>query len=288
MKRGIILFIMAVLCLTGCGRGADPYRVDTVIQIPVDPTGAPAEPEPTEAQTEPETAPEEETSAPTEKPAASGSAGKKTSGKSSGTGKTTTTKKNPKSETTSKASQTTESSEPLATDPEPTKTEASHTEALETEPPTEPPSEPPTIPPAEPPAEPSYDPSGYRVGSLEYAVLEQINGYREEAGVPPLAMDEDLCAVASVRAYEISILWSHTRPDGRGYASVLTDYGYAASGAAEHLVYASGNGNAAKIVSKWMSAEKNQESLLGGGCSAAGIGVYRSGGVTYLACLLVG
>lgn len=279
---------MVALCLAGCGREENPYRVDTVIQIPVDPTNVPTEPEPTEIQTEPETAPEEETSAPTEKPAASGktsgSTSKKTSSKSSGTGKTTTTKKNSKSETASDSSKSTQSEETHATGPKPTETEPVQTVALETEPPSEASTEPPTEPATEPP----YDPSGYRVGSLEYAVLEQINGYREEAGLPPLSMDEGLCAVASVRAYEISVLWSHTRPDGRGYKTVLSDYGYSASGAAENLIYASGNGDAAKMVAKWMSAEKNYGTLMSESYTTAGIGIYRSGGVTYLANLLIG
>ena len=212
MKREIILFIMVVLCLTGCGREENPYRVDTVIQIPVDPTEAPTEPEATKIQTEPETAPEE-TGAPTEKPSSpqksSGGSSKKNSGTSSGSNKAGTEKSNKKNTSTDTAT-TTKPVEEVSVQTEPKETAPAATQPPQTEPPTEPP----TIPPTEPP----YDPSGYRVGSLEYAVLDQINGYREEAGLPPLSMDEGLCAVASVRAYEISVVWSHTRPDGRSCA----------------------------------------------------------------------
>ena len=292
MKREIILLLLAVLCLTGCGREDNPYRVDTVIQIPVDPTETPTEPEITQTPTEPEAEPAEETQTPTEKAPSTkkstGSASGKSTGKSSETGKKGSEKNN-KKETTS---DNTKETKPAQEQTDPAGTTPPVTEPSTTQPPptTQPPAtEPPeTTPPETAPPEPSYDPSGYSVGSLEYGVLEQINSYREEAGVPPLVMDENLCAVASVRAYETSILWSHTRPDGRGYASVLTDYGYASSGAAEHLAHVSGNGDAARIVSKWMNTEKNQESLLDGGRSAAGIGVYRSGGVTHLACLLIG
>lgn len=286
MKREMILLLLAALCLTGCSREENPYRVDTVIQIPVDPTEDPTAPPADTESTEPETEPAEETPAPTEKvPSTKKSTGitsGKSTGKSSGTGKTSSGKSS-KKET---ASDNTKETKPAQEQTEPVETTPPVTEPPTTQPPaTEPPE---TAPPETAPSELSYDPSGYSVGNLEYGVLERINAYRTEAGVPPLAMDENLCAVASVRAYETSILWSHSRPDGRGYASVLTDYGYAASGAAEHLVYVSGSGDAAKIVSKWMSAEKNQESLLRGDCPAAGIGVYRNGGVTYLACLLIG
>ena len=280
MKREIILFIMVAFCLAGCGREENPYRVDTVIQIPVDPTEAPTEPEATKIQTEPETVPKE-TGAPTEKPSSpqksSGGSSKKNSGTSSGSNKAGTEKSNKKNTSTDTAKTTEPVEEPKETAP------------AATQPPqTEPPTEPPTIPPTEPPTEPPYDPSGYRVGSLEYAVLDQINGYREEAGLPPLSMDEGLCAVASVRAYEISAVWSHTRPDGRSYASVLSDYGYSSSGAAENLIYTSGNGDAAKMVAKWMSADKNCSTLMSESYTTAGIGIYRSGGVTYLANLLIG
>ena len=282
MKREIILFIMVVLCLTGCGREENPYRVDTVIQIPVDPTEAPTEPEATKIETEPETAPEE-TGAPTEKPSSpqksSGGSSKKNSGTSSGSNKAGTEKSNKKNTSTDTAT-TTKPVEEVSVQTEPKETAPAATQPPQTEPPTEPP----TIPPTEPP----YDPSGYRVGSLEYAVLDQINGYREEAGLPPLSMDEGLCAVASVRAYEISVVWSHTRPDGRSYASVLSDYSYNSSGAAENMIYTSGNGDAAKMVAKWMSADKNCSTLMSGEFTTAGIGIYRSGGVTYLANLLIG
>lgn len=282
MKREIILFIMVALCLAGCGREENPYRVDTVIQIPVDPTEAPTEPEATKIQTEPETVPEE-TGTPTEKPSSpqksSGGSSKKNSGTSSGSNKAGTEKSNKKNTSTDTAT-TTKPVEAVSVQTEPKETAPAATQPPQTEPPTEPP----TIPPTEPP----YDPSGYRVGSLEYAVLEQINGYREEAGLPPLSMDEGLCTVASVRAYEISVVWSHTRPDGRSYASVLSDYGYSSAGAAENLIYTSGNGDAAKMVAKWMSADKNCSTLMSESYTTAGIGIYRSGGVTYLANLLIG
>lgn len=273
---------MVAFCLAGCGREENPYRVDTVIQIPVDPTEAPTEPEATKIQTEPETAPEE-TEAPTEKPSSpqksSGGSSKKNSGTSSGSNKAGTEKSNKKNTSTDTAT-TTKPVEAVSVQTEPKETAPAATQPPQTEPPTEPP----TIPPTEPP----YDPSGYRVGSLEYAVLEQINGYREAAGLPLLSMDEGLCAVASVRAYEISVVWSHTRPDGRSYASVLSDYGYSSSGAAENLIYTSGNGDAAKMVAKWMSADKNCSTLMSESYTKAGIGIYWSSGVTYLANLLIG
>lgn len=185
--------------------------------------------------------------------------------------------------------------QPAATEPhqtEPAPTEPVSTEPAATEPPaTEPPAatEPTTEPPAtepEPTDPPLYDISGYSVGSLEYAMRDAINAYRTEAGLGELKLSSRLCAIASCRGYEISQVWSHTRPDGRSYKTVLSDYGYVGS-AQELLVYVSGSGDGQAIVDKWMGSDSHKDLLLGS-FSTVGIGVYRVNGLTYVACLLTG
>lgn len=176
----------------------------------------------------------------------------------------------------------TESPETEATATEPGNTEPPATEPEATEPePTEVPS---TQPPETEPEEPLYDISGYSVGSLEYGIRDEINGAREEGA---LSLDSRLCAIASCRANEISRVWSHTRPDGRHYSTVLSDYGYGAGSVTELLVYVTGQGDAASIVGKWLESESHRSSLLSGSYRTIGIGVYRSGGYTYVCCLLV-
>ena len=290
MKRKIILLILAVLLLTGCA-GAEEHRVSTVVYIPVSPTEEPtSEPEETvisESETQPqtETATEPEMTEAATEPTEP--AKKPTSSKG---GK----KKNSKKET-----------EPPATEPPATElpaTELPATEPPATEPPatelpaTEPPATEPSAtesPATEPPStepEPTesslYDISGYSVGSLEKAMRKAINAYRTEEELGELKLSSKLSAIASCRAYEVSQVWSHTRPDGRGYASVLGDYGYGAAAVKELLVYVSGSGSAGDIVDKWMASDSHGQLLLGD-FTTVGIGVYRSGGYTYIACLLV-
>ena len=115
---------------------------------------------------------------------------------------------------------------------------------------------------------------------------DAINAYRKEAGLGKLKLSSKLSAIASCRGYEISQVWSHTRPDGRSHNTVLSDYGYGGY-AQELLVYVSGNGDGSSIVDKWMDSDSHRELLLGG-YSTVGIGVYRANGNTYIACLLVG
>lgn len=290
MKRKICLAVLVCLLLAGCG-GPEEYRVSTVVYIPVAPTEAYAPemeetvlPETeTQAQTEPETEPEmteevPETTEPAKKPS---------SGKSS--------KKKPSKKETEPPATEPPVTEPWATEPpateppatEPPATEPPTTEPLATESPaTEPPeTEPPASEP-EPTDPPLYDISGYSVGSLEKAMKKAINAYRTEEDLGELKLSSRLCAIASCRAYETSQVWSHTRPDGRGYGSVLSDYGYGAGSVKELLVYVSGSGSAGDIVDKWMASDSHAQLLLGD-YTTVGIGVYRSGGYTYVACLLV-
>lgn len=247
MKRLIPLLITAALLFGGCASSQqrDPFQVDTVIRIPVDPTEEPTEPE--ETQTAP-------TNAPTEPKATTPKKNSSSKGSSSGNKKPSSSKKE----------ETTEPSEVILvpwTDP-PVPTDA--------------------------PTEPPYDPSDYVIGSLEYAIADELNDCRAEAGESELSLDGTLSGIAYVRAQEAAVSWNHTRPDGRGYASVLSDYGYAYAEAAELMIYASGSGNAENMVSKWMSSESHSAKILSGSFFEIGIGVYDKNGVTYVVCLLIG
>lgn len=268
MKKRMLL-LLAVLLLTGCGDTMvyipeDDLRMEAgqVVYIPMDPD-KPEEPVPAvtlPAQPE-ETEPEQKNTATVSKKTTSSS----NKGTSSGNKNNAATNK----ETV------TGSAKPDETEPAPTEgygsgevtvTGPEATEPQETEP-------------------PAYDISDYAVSDLEYAMLDRINEYRLEEGLEELWLDEYLCAVVSCRSYEASLVWSHTRPDGRDYWTVLEDYGYGGGTSGELLGYSTGDG--AAVIDKWMSSESHR-ALLMGSSSAVGIGIYYAGGVIYVACLLVG
>ena len=175
-----------------------------------------------------------------------------------------------------------------ATDPKetvPVSTKPGETEPKETKPPaTQPPeTEPPVTEPSGTEPDP-YDISGYTVGNLEYRILDRINEHRVEAGLEELYLDSYLCAIASCRGYEANLVWSHTRPDGRHFATVLDDYGYGAGSVRELLAYATGDADG--MVDKWMSSESHRDILLGE-FTTLGVGIYRGGGYTVAACLII-
>lgn len=258
-KRAVLLWVVTMFLLTGCGASESSDRANTVVWIPLNPT---------EIR---ETIPGMETESGMEETVPASEGIQETTAKEQ---KKQTSGSKKKSTTTKPSDTSTKSTEPLATETKPEETvaeETAGTEPIETQP--------------EETAAPN--PGDYTVGSLEYAILDEINAYRVEAGVPELVLSRKLCGIAAIRAEEVSRVWSHNRPDGRGYASAMTDNSYGYSTSAENLVYVSGSGSASSIVSKWMSGD-NRENLLSADFTTAGIGVYRSGGVTYVVNLLVG
>lgn len=254
MKRYRNLFLIGcwmMAMLSGCGNLTEnPYRVDTVVLIPVDPTEPNAETEPVADETEMVTEPEE------------------TQGNTNSSGKSNSSSSGKSSSSGNKGSSSGNKNSSPAKETEPKETRPPATEPPETE-------------------APPCDPSNYGVGSLEYAVLDAINAYRAEAGAAALSLDTKLSGIAALRAREVKQVWSHSRPDGRDFASALSDYGYGYTTASESLIHAVGF-DAQAMVDKWMSSDSNSGSLLNGSLATAGIGVYQSGGVTYVAAILVG
>lgn len=253
---GTCAILMALLC--GCGTTQESldqlFLGDTVVNIPLrSETTEPSATAPTQSPTEAPTIPPESTPQATE--AAKKSSGTSTSSKRSSSSKTTSSK-------TTSAKSSTKTTEP----PE--------TLAPETEPPV-----------TEDPAPDVYEISDYIPAGLENEIAQQINAYRIEAGLEALCLDTTLCGVASVRAYEARVLWSHSRPGGGDWSSVLSDYGVGYSTAAEELVHTYGF-DAAAIVSKWISGSSS--TLLSADFTSIGVGAYAVNGESYVAAIFIG
>ena len=268
MKRLAALILIAMLLLTACAAEEETveqlFHGDTAINIPLNPEETQEE---TKEATEPEETAEEQTEA-TEETKADASTTKTSASKSSGSKSS--------SSSSSKKTSSSSSSKNNASSTTPTETQPPETEAPETEPPE-----------TESPEAAIYDISDYSAGGLEQSVVSLINSYREEAGLAPLSMNGRLCGIASVRAYEAYVSWSHTRPNGSGWLSVLGDYGFGYGAAAEELVHSSGY-DAASVVSKWTNSESASADLLNSSYTTIGVGVYSIGGMVYVAAILVG
>ena len=107
-----------------------------------------------------------------------------------------------------------------------------------------------------------------------------VNEERGKAGVAPLEISGPVCAAASIRADEIVTSFSHTRPDGSPYKTVLSQAGIGYRNCGENVAY--GYRTPEEVMAGWMASEGHRANILEERYSSIGIG-YRKGrdGLTY-------
>lgn len=135
-------------------------------------------------------------------------------------------------------------------------------------------------PKTEPLPHPVYDISSDSISTYERAILEELNRYRSDAALASFHINKKLSALAAIRAYECSVEFSHTRPDGRSWDTVLSDYG--ASASTENILYASSGTTAALLIDASMGSDSHSQKILNAAYSTVGIGSYDTGRYVYI------
>lgn len=111
-------------------------------------------------------------------------------------------------------------------------------------------------------------------------VVYLVNQERAKAGLSELNMQEDLTAAANVRAKEIKQSFSHTRPNGSSFSSVLKEQGIAFSGSGENIAY--GQKTPEQVMEGWMNSEGHRANILNGKYKNIGVGYHQDErGVNY-------
>lgn len=125
-------------------------------------------------------------------------------------------------------------------------------------------------PDAEVPEESVPDPE-----ELSYAeqVVRLVNKERAKAGLPALEMQADLTAAANVRAREIKQSFSHTRPDGSSFSSVLKEHGVSYRGSGENIAY--GQKTPEQVMEGWMNSDGHRANILNKNYKNIGVGYYQ-------------
>ena len=118
------------------------------------------------------------------------------------------------------------------------------------------------------------------VNKLAYEVFELVNQERAKAGLKALEMDTNLQKAADLRAQEISKKFSHTRPDGSSFSTVLGEFGIKYKKSGENIAY--GYNTAEKVMNAWMNSQGHRANILNSDFEKIGIGVYTdSNGTVY-------
>ena len=106
--------------------------------------------------------------------------------------------------------------------------------------------------------------------------LELANQQRAAAGLAPLSWSNGLAAAASVRAAELPVLFSHTRPNGQDWYTVDGNIMFGEN-LAEYY------DTPADVVAAWMASPTHRANIMDGEFTTCGIAVYRDGTGLYWA-----
>ena len=106
-----------------------------------------------------------------------------------------------------------------------------------------------------------------------YEVLKLVNKERKSRGLNELTMDKDLLEAAMLRAAEITVSFSHTRPNGeKCFSASEKMYG-------ENIAY--GYGTSDYVMEAWMNSPGHKSNILSNDYRSIGIGVFYKGEVRY-------
>ena len=104
-------------------------------------------------------------------------------------------------------------------------------------------------------------------------IVAEVNREREKLGLSALREDAELNRAAAVRARELAVSFSHTRPDGTSWRTV------SARALGENI--ARGHRTAEKTMAAWMSSGGHRANILRAGFGSIGVCAYIQGGVLY-------
>ena len=112
-----------------------------------------------------------------------------------------------------------------------------------------------------------------QLAQIEYAkeILYYVNIEREKAGVNLLTLDYELCELAQIRANECIEKYSHTRPDGTFWNTILDSYSKNPSCKGENIISGSGY-SPEECVEYWMSSSAHKANILNPNFTKLGVG----------------
>lgn len=122
--------------------------------------------------------------------------------------------------------------------------------------------------------------------SMAQQVANLVNQERAKAGLSPLTLREDLTAAAQIRAKETAVSFSHTRPDGSNFHTVLTQQQISYRRSGENIAW--GQPTAQAVMNAWMNSQGHRANILNASYEYIGIGYYTdSQGTPYWTQLFI-
>lgn len=121
------------------------------------------------------------------------------------------------------------------------------------------------------------------MADMATAAFANVNAYRAEAGLEALAWDDTIYAAAQIRAQELVISFSHTRPDGSSCDTALSG-SYNVVG--ENIAW--GATSAAMVCEGWYNSPGHKANMLDGEYTRGAIACWYENGTYYWVNLFAG
>lgn len=112
-------------------------------------------------------------------------------------------------------------------------------------------------------------------------IFRLTNEERVKAGLTELERREDVSPVTVIRAQELSELFSHTRPNGEWFMSLLDEYSIEYKWAGENGAKIPANSGPSGMMNGWMNSEGHRNNILNPKHTGPEIGVYQVGQMLY-------
>lgn len=109
-------------------------------------------------------------------------------------------------------------------------------------------------------------------------VIDLVNEERAKAGLSPLQESVQASKAASVRAQEIMRSFSHTRPDGSNFSTVLQQNGISFQSCGENIAY--GQRTPQEVMNSWMNSQGHRANILNPNFTSIGVGYVENNSKT--------
>lgn len=110
-------------------------------------------------------------------------------------------------------------------------------------------------------------------------VISLVNAERAKYNLAPLTTEKNLSAAALTRAKEIVQSFSHTRPDGTSFSTVLKEHGISYRISGENIAW--GQRTPQEVVRGWMNSPGHRANILNERFTSIGVGYHIENGRTY-------
>lgn len=105
-------------------------------------------------------------------------------------------------------------------------------------------------------------------------IVELVNEQRAKAGLRAVTLDNTLKNAAMTRAKETVTSFSHTRPNGTSFSTVLSEYNISYRGCGENIAW--GQNTPEEVMNGWMNSAGHRANILNANFTKIGVGYYKA------------